>query len=156
VGTERSWLLFVYKVPPEPTARRVYVWRKLKRLGAILLHDAVWVLPPTPYTREQLQWLSAEISEMTGEALLWEARLLSNQDERFDQQFIAQVDTGYGEILAALEANNPDLVALSRQYQQIKASDYFGSPLGQQVRNALMAATGESEGKEEGEGEPEP
>src|SRR5260221_2756723 len=129
-----AWLLLVYKVPPEPTARRVYVWRKLKRLGAILLHDAVWVLPPTPYTREQLQWLSAEISEMAGEALLWEARLLSNQGERLEQQFVAQADTGYAEILAALGNGKPDLVALSRQYQLIKASDYFGSPLGEQTR----------------------
>jgi hypothetical protein len=98
-----TWLLLVYKVPPEPTARRVYVWRKLKRLGAILLHDAVWVLPPTPYTREQLQWLSAEIVEMTGEALLWEAQLLSNQEETLSQQFMAQVETGCREILTALK-----------------------------------------------------
>ena len=73
----RDWLLFVYKVPSEPTARRVYVWRKLKRLGAVLLHDAVWLLPITGYTREQLQWLAAEINEMGGEALLWESHLLS-------------------------------------------------------------------------------
>src|SRR5215212_10439941 len=99
----RSWLLLVYKVPPEPTARRVYVWRKLKRLGAILLHDAVWVLPPTPYTREQLQWLSAEITEMTGDALIWEAHLLSPQDDVLMQQFLAQTDSTYGEVLTALE-----------------------------------------------------
>lgn len=136
-----SWLLFVYKVSPEPTARRVYVWRKLKRLSAILLHDAVWVLPPTPYTREQLQWLSAEITEMTGEALLWEAQLLSDQDETLVQQFVTQTETAYREILAVLETAEPDLVALSRQYQQIKASDYFGSPLEQQVRKALMGGT---------------
>ncbi len=144
-ATSRSWLLFVYKVPSEPTARRVYVWRKLKRLGAILLHDAVWVLPPTPYTREQLQWLSAEVMEMTGEVLLWEAQLLSNRDESLEQQFVVQSDAAYQEILAGLEKNDPDLAALSRQYQQIKTSDYFGSALGQRVRDRLMAATGKSE-----------
>jgi len=144
VGT-RSWLLLVYKVPPEPTARRVYVWRKLKRLGAILLHDAVWVLPPTPYTREQLQWLSAEIMEMTGEALLWEAQLLSDQEETLVQQFVTQAETAYHEILAALEQSEPDLAALSRQYQQLKATDYFGSPSEQQVRKALVTATGGTE-----------
>src|SRR5260221_749339 len=145
VAEKRSWLLLVYKVPSDPTARRVYVWRKLKRLGAILLHDAVWVLPPTRYTREQLQWLSAEIFEMTGEALLWEAQLLSSQDEALVQQFIGQVDAAYGEILTALEKTETDLAALSRQYQQAKASDYFGSPLEQQVREALMTVKGEVE-----------
>src|SRR5215218_5161549 len=113
-----SWLLLVYKVPPEPTARRVYVWRKLKRLGAILLHDAVWVLPPTPYTREQLQWLSAEIVEMTGEALLWEAQLLSSQEETLVRQFREQAEAGYNEILVSLGKEDADLAVLSRQYQQ--------------------------------------
>lgn len=61
-----QWLLLVYKVPNEPSARRVYVWRKLKRLAALLLHDTVWILPATAYTREQFQWLAAEILEMEG------------------------------------------------------------------------------------------
>ncbi|MBI4631856.1 MAG: ChrB protein, partial [Chloroflexi bacterium] len=59
----QTWLLFHYKVPPHPTARRVYVWRKLQRLGALTLHDSVWVLPNTPRTREQFQWLATEIQE---------------------------------------------------------------------------------------------
>lgn len=140
---KRSWLLLVYKVPPDPTARRVYVWRKLKRLGAILLHDAVWVLPPTLYTREQLQWLTTEIVEMSGEALLWEAQLVSlEQDEALVSQFITQAEAAYSEILSALTQSTADLAALSRQYQQVKTSDYFGSPLGQRVREALMAARG--------------
>jgi hypothetical protein len=144
-ATTHTWLLLVYKVPPDPTARRVYVWRKLKRLGAILLHDAVWVLPPTAYTREQLQWLSTEIVEMTGEALLWEAQLLMDQGEALVQQFIEQADAAYREILASLSKADIDLAALSRQYQQVKTSDYFNSPLGQQVRTALMTARGETE-----------
>lgn len=144
--SNRTWLLLVYKVPPEPTARRVYVWRKLKRLGAILLHDAVWVLPPTAYTREQLQWLVAEIVEMTGDALLWEAQLISaEQDEGLVQQFNAQSEAAYGEILSTLDKPEPDLAALSRQYQQVKTSDYFASPMGQRVREALVTARGGTE-----------
>jgi len=53
-----NWLLFTYKVPREPSARRVYVWRKLKGLGAILLHDTAWELPATPHTREKLRMLN--------------------------------------------------------------------------------------------------
>ena len=141
-----DWLLFLYKVSPEPTARRVYVWRKLKRLGAILLHDSAWVLPPTPYTREQLQWLAAEIVEMEGEALLWEATLVSSeQDTALVQQFQTQVESAYSEILAQLQHNDCDLEALSRRYQQIQMTDYFHSEKGQQVRQALMAAKGDAE-----------
>ena len=34
-----DWLLLAYKIPREPTAGRVYVWRKLKQLGAIAVQD---------------------------------------------------------------------------------------------------------------------
>ena len=54
-----TWLLLAYKVPREPSANRVYVWRKLKRLGAVALQDAVWVLPATAHTRERFRWLAA-------------------------------------------------------------------------------------------------
>jgi hypothetical protein len=71
-----SWLLLVYKIPREPTASRVYVWRKLKQLGAISLQDATWALPATPRTQEQLQWLASEIVELGGEASLFQSQLL--------------------------------------------------------------------------------
>jgi uncharacterized protein Usg len=77
-----SWLLLHYKLPNKPSALRVYIWRKLKRLGAILLTDAVWVLPDLPRTAEQIQWLAAEIEEMSGNAFYWRASsLLEAQEE---------------------------------------------------------------------------
>jgi hypothetical protein len=135
------WVLLVYKIPREPTASRAQVW--LKRLGALLLHDAVWVLPATPWTREQFQWLAVEIGELGGEAHLWESRLLLNgQSEALVQQFQARVDVAYQEILQDLSQEEPDLVALSRKYQQVRAQDYFHSELGRQVRKRLMHARG--------------
>jgi hypothetical protein len=143
----RRWLLLLYKVPPEPTANRVSVWRKLKRVGALLLHDAVWVLPPSPRTVEEVQWLAAEIHERGGEAMVWEGTLsLDGHDEMLVQQFVAQVDAVYGEILTGLEQPEPDLVALSRRYQQTRLHDYFRSPMGERVREALLVAGGRTDG----------
>jgi hypothetical protein len=140
---ETWWVLLVYKVPREPTAGRAYVWRKLKRLGAMLLHDAVWVLPATPWTREQLQWLTVEITELGGEALLWESRLvLDGQEEALVKQFQSRVDAVYEAILKELEQEHADLVALSRKYQQVKTQDYFQSELGSLVRTRLLSARG--------------
>lgn len=137
------WVVLVYKIPREPAAGRVYVWRKLKRLGALLVHDAVWLLPDTPWTREQFQWLAIEIKELGGEALVWESRLiLPGQDETLVQQFAAEVDAGYQAILTALQQVEPDLNALARQYQQMQAHDYFQSPLADQVRAALLSVRG--------------
>lgn len=138
-----SWLQLSYKIPPGPTARRVYVWRKLKRLGALLVLDAAWVLPATPRTREQFQWLAAEIGEMGGEAALWESRALQpGQDEALVRQFLAQADAAYAAILAELEQEGADPGLLARRYQQVQAQDYFGSELGRRVRAALIAARG--------------
>ncbi len=136
-------MLLVYKIPREPTSSRAMIWRKLKRLGALLLHDAVWVLPATPWTREQFQWLAVEIGELEGEAYLWESHLLLHgQAEVLVQQFQARVDTVYQEILSELEQDEADLVALSRKYQQVRAQDYFHSELGIRVRERLMSARG--------------
>jgi len=138
-----SWVLLVYKVPREPTASRATVWRKLKRLGALLLHDAVWVLPATPWTREQFQWLAVEIGELGGEAYLWESHLLLNgQSEALVQQFQARVESAYQEILDEVEREDADLVALFRKYQQVRAQDYFHSEVGIHVRKRLMSARG--------------
>ncbi len=136
----QTWVLLLYKVASEPSARRVSVWRKLKRLGALLLHDAVWVLPAQPYTREQFRWLAAEIHEMEGSAMVWEAQLaLDGQEEALTRQFLDQIDAVYRDILADLNQPEPDFVALTRRYQQASQQDYFCSPLGPQVRNRLAA-----------------
>lgn len=139
----QQWALLLYKIPSEPTARRVYVWRKLKRLGALLLHDAVWVLPATPATLEQLQWLAAEIEEMEGSAMVWEAHLsLTGQESNLQDRFIAQAEAGYREILAGAARPDADLAALSKRFQQVQAQDYFRSELADRVHDALAAARG--------------
>jgi hypothetical protein len=138
-----AWVLLVYKIPREPTSSRAMVWRKLKRLGALLLHDAVWVLPATAWTREQFQWLTVEIGELGGDAYLWESRLLLNgQAEKLVRQFQSRSEAAYQEILDVLEHENVDLVALSRTYQQVHAQDYFRCALGSVVRERLMRARG--------------
>jgi len=76
----------------------------LKRLGALLLHDAAWALPMTPLNLKQFQRLAAEVAELGGDSLLWEARLaVSRQDEALVQALLAQVEPAYGETPAQVE-----------------------------------------------------
>ena len=138
-----SWLLLHYKLPNKPSALRVYTWRKLKRLGAILLHEAIWVLPDQPRTAEQVQWLSAEIKEMGGEVYSWRANtILGQTDESITQQFNEQVDKVYSELLKKLEKPRADLQEISAQYQQVAAQDFFHSELGVRVRERLTSKRG--------------
>jgi DNA-binding transcriptional regulator PaaX len=135
-----KWLLLIYKIPREPTARRVSIWRKLKQLGAMLLHDSVWTLPATPQTREQFQWLVSEIVEQGGEATLWLSELTGErQRAELEKSFSAIADKAYQEILGQMRRKKPDLPALGRRYLQIQQRDFFRSRLGEMVRQALLA-----------------
>ena len=138
--------MLVYKIPREPTAGRVYVWRKLKQLGAVLLQDAVWVLPDTPRTEHQFQWLVTEITELDGEATLWRSVLaLVDHEEALVEQFQKETEAVYRDILRALKRKKPDLSVLSRRFQQAQSQDYFASKLADQVRRALLSAGSASE-----------
>ncbi|MCY9667415.1 ChrB protein [Paenibacillus alginolyticus] len=138
-----KWLLLVYKVPPKPTSNRVYVWRKLKKLGAFLWHDAVWILPSTTKTKEHFQWLAAEIKELGGEAQVWQAdSLLMGQEEMLVQQFESQANAAYAAIIEQLSQPEADLAAASRAYQQIRQYDYFHSEIGDRVRELLVTGRG--------------
>ena len=139
-----TWLLLHYKLPNKPSALRVYIWRKLKRLGAILLHEAIWVLPDLQRTAEQVQWLIAEIQEMGGEAYSWRANtILGQDDESITRQFNEQVDVVYADLLKKLEKPRADLQEISRGYQQTAAQDFFHSKLGSLVREKLTSKRGE-------------
>jgi hypothetical protein len=139
----QQWMHLIYKIPRNPSKVRVYVWRKLKKIGAILIHDSIWCLPNNPKTKEQFQWLAAEIQELGGEATVWESRLVFGmQDDMLIYEFLAQVDMEYSDIMGQLRSEEFDLVFLTKKYQQVKMIDYFQSELGKQVFKNLQAARG--------------
>jgi hypothetical protein len=137
--TERQqWLLLSYSLPREPSAPRVALWRKLKKLGAILLHDALWVLPATPALEEQVRWLASEIAEADGSAEVWHGHLdLASQNGALVDQFVAQVEAGYQELLHLLDDPHASRTELARRYRQLYTIDYFHAPSGERVRTRL-------------------
>lgn len=137
------WLLLTYTLPAEPSALRVKIWRKLKRIGALLLQNTIWILPATPRTREQYQWLAAEISELGGQALYWEAQLIMGvPEETLKSQLQEQMNEGYQILLNQISDRTGDLESITRQYQQLMERDYFRSELGQRVRQAILDTRG--------------
>lgn len=134
----RQWVLLHYRIPPTPSAGRVAIWRKLKHLGALLLHDSVWVLPYTPWTYEQFQWLADEIAERDGDVMLWLAHLtLPGQEQEVVDRFVTTSEQEYQPIWQKLQQPEPDLAALSRQFQQVQRRDYFGCLTGKKIREAF-------------------
>jgi hypothetical protein len=136
-----NWLFLVYRIPREPSAGRVFIWRKLQQLGAISLQDAIWVLPKTQRTQEQFQWLVTEIKELNGEATLWEAQAVSaTHGDQLRKQFLESVEGEYREIIAALKTKDRDLGILSKRFQEAQSKDFFASSLGPKTREKLLAA----------------
>jgi hypothetical protein len=94
-----TWVALSYRLPREPSRLRLAVWRRLKRLGATVLHDAIWLLPSDAKTREALEWLADEIEERGGTAFIWEATSLgAAQDESIVARFRAEADERYATI----------------------------------------------------------
>ncbi len=128
-----QWLLFQYSVPNKPSKLRVYVWRKLKVLRAEQLSEGMYVLPLTEKTTEHLEWLSAEVMEMNGSAVMWKAECLSEKQERgLIERFQARAAEGYRKIheqlLQGPEAGRESwLSGIIRQYADVRYHDYFGA-----------------------------
>jgi ChrB-like protein len=76
------WVLLCYRVPREPSAPRIAIWRTLKRLGAGQLGDGLVGLPADARTREQLEWVAEDVTEAGGSAGVWLARPATLAQER--------------------------------------------------------------------------
>lgn len=99
------WVALSYRLPREPSRLRLAVWRRLKRIGAAVLHDSVWLLPADAKTREAFEWLAEEIEEQGGTALIWEAASFdSAQDDAIVAQFRAEADERYAAIAESADA----------------------------------------------------
>lgn len=69
-----DWVLLLHRLPREPSAPRIALWRALRRLGALLLGDGLVALPASARNAEHLEWLAAGIEEQGGNASVWRAR----------------------------------------------------------------------------------
>jgi len=65
----RRWLLLAHQLPATPSNLRVRTWRRLQDLGAIAVKQSVYVLPDSPESREDFEWLRVEIEGSGGEAI---------------------------------------------------------------------------------------
>ncbi len=154
------WVVLSYRLPREPSRHRLAVWRRLKRLGATVLHDAVWLLPADAKTREAFEWLAEEIEEQGGTSFVWEAMSFgSAQDHTIAAQFRAEADERYAAIAesakalcrlatrrrlsgrARLDQARRQLAGLERAIRLESRRDHFRAPGRGGAQEALRAAT---------------
>ncbi|HQS44914.1 MAG: chromate resistance protein ChrB [Rhizobiales bacterium 24-66-13] len=149
--TLSTWLLLTYKVPPEPAAKRIALWRKLKGMGAVYLQNGVCLLPKTDDHLRRLKVVENDVAEIGGEAVLLETVGLDrNQEQKVIDRFTADRDEAYREFIgkcadfeaeidketaaehftyAELEENDEDLEKLKGWLAKIRKLDFYSAPL---------------------------
>jgi hypothetical protein len=145
------WVLLCYRVPREPSAPRIAVWRKLRRLGVGQLGDGLVALPADARTREQLEWVAEEVTEAGGSAGVWLARPATMTQERElatvmaasraaeYTALIAEAEAAQG---AADAARGAALRRLRDELRRINRRDYFPPLVRDQARAAVEALAG--------------
>lgn len=142
-----DWVLLTYRLPREPSAPRLAVWRAFRRLGAVQLGDGLVALPHSARNLEHLQWLAADIVEHDGTATVWHARPDSGRDhDALAADMQASVDADFEAVLVEAVAALGDDSALERrrtarrlrgQLRRIGLRDHFDAPTGRHARAAV-------------------
>src|SRR5712691_1586871 len=140
-----EWLLLAYRMPREPSTRRIAVWRKLARLGVAKVGDGLVALPADARSRERLEWIADEVTEAGGESTLWTGRLTSAGQERALAQRMADVIATEYRALAASAAEagsrgpvkDQTVARLRRELRRISQRDYFPPPERDEARRAV-------------------
>src|SRR5207253_10915895 len=66
-----GWMVFSYSLPTKAaSSRRVALWRRLQRLGAVTPKAGLYVLPERDDCVESFQWLAQEVQQAKGEAVV--------------------------------------------------------------------------------------
>lgn len=143
-----GWLLLIYTLPSQPSRKRAYVWRELKKLGAVYLRDGVAVLPAREDLKERLTEVRDRIDEYEGTVDLIDAPAFPPERQKelvahFNEERAAEYRELYHasvrflrDVLHDVDAEEfgfPDvdnleseLGRLARWHEQVKERDYFG------------------------------
>lgn len=132
----RVWLGIPYTVPAKPSKARVYIWRKLKEMGAEYYHGMAMV-PQSAKTLEGVKALAARIRELGAEASVLEIRFQDPKDEeKVVAQFKRQAENDFRELFldfarlyeelgTPLDEGEDRHRILRRRYGKVKSRDFF-------------------------------
>ncbi|MEW6733602.1 MAG: chromate resistance protein ChrB domain-containing protein [Acidobacteriota bacterium] len=141
---QRSWLLLLHQIPPQPAYFRAKVLRKLSQLGALAIKKSAYVLPMAEATLEDFQWVRREIEEEGGEAWLFHTDVIAGlSDESLREAFRIlrkpdydeQLEIGHRLLNELRSLPNNETAAyeaewrkLKRRYEEVRDIDFFDAP----------------------------
>jgi hypothetical protein len=138
-----KWVAFTYSLPSKPhSTRRVSLWRRLRRLGAISPAGSVYLLPAHPECVEAFQWLLQEIRQAQGDAFAFIVERLEGIGEQqlvdlFNlarQKEYEEIEVQVAELYQTINTSNrvqeaselkDSLEKMRRAYAEVARIDYF-------------------------------
>jgi len=98
------WLFLVHQVHTPSSKERVKVWRAIKKIGAVLYRNSVYVLPYSKERMEDFQWVCQQIKDAQGEASVFVSRTSGPaKDQALRALFKKARDDGYTKVQMAAE-----------------------------------------------------
>ena len=140
-----EWVFLLHRLPREPSAPRIALWRAIQRLGALLLGDGLVALPASARTVEHFEWLAAGIEEQGGSASVWLARpRLGETAARLVEESRAASEAEYRALMREASAvvtgdARRALRRLRGQLRRVAFRDHFGAPSAAPARAAIEA-----------------
>lgn len=140
---EPEWLMLLFTLPTSQATKRVEVWRKLKKFGALTFRSSGYLLPKTPANHERFEWLASAIRKYKGQASVLELHSIDDLPrEELRRLFVQERSKDYELLLKQLKKAKRDTSGISRlrrRLQEIGEIDFFGSPLRSRVETAIAA-----------------
>jgi len=153
------WLLLVHQLPTRPVGLRVKTWRRLRQLGAVAVKNSVYALPNRPETREDFEWVRAEIVAAGGQATVFQATTIDSlSSDALREAFRRDREQDYRNLVKSAEKLRPRptrgrrppaprslghaLRQLRARLAQIESLDYFAAP-GRAEAHAALACVEE-------------
>jgi hypothetical protein len=152
VRTNRKppWLLLTFTLPNKRASKRVEVWRKLQRYGAVPLGNSGYLLPNSPSNEERFEWLATEIRKYEGDASVVHVESIDNISKpQLIGRFAEARAKEYQELIREIEKflavpqheqGVGRLTRLRSRFQEIVDVDFFGSPLQKRIVELLASA----------------
>jgi hypothetical protein len=135
-----KWIVFIYKVPSKPTKYRAYLWREIKKLGALYLQDGVCIVPDTDDVHLFIGALAEKVHQWEGQEFTFLSSTFSKEEykelipwvNRFLEYMEEEEEWEFSD--AQSRKVRDEFQKLLRQFQGIEARDYFEADMGRELR----------------------
>lgn len=154
-----KWLFLVHQIHTPNSRERVKVWRAIKKIGAVLYRNSVYVLPYGKERLEDFQWVCQQINDSQGEASIFTSNAESEKEDLVIETLFRKAR---GEDYAALIASGARLLSrinsskkrkgwtdskrfafqkealqLREQFEETRKIDFFSNPVSRKAHQIL-------------------